>query len=269
MVQKNLRYQCCLAMFATMETSDLNSLRDILRLELVERCRRNRNYSLRSFAKNLKMSHGALSEILSGKRKITQKAVVRICDILDLDPQQVVQADKINGAFSRTPFSIRPPEIIAIMSEWYFDAILELARVKSFKPKSPWIAKKLGITVSQANIALDILFQYGILEKKGNKVLCHMENSTSVEDDKSSLRTRLQVQRQLLEKSIEALERVERKKRDHSSLTVAIRKKDLEEIRKKIKRFRRDLNAFAQKDSKNLDTLYQLTVSFFPLEVDV
>src|SRR4051812_17731490 len=47
---------------------------------------RNPRWSLRAFAKQLGVSHSALSEILSGKRALSQKAAVRFAQRLELSP---------------------------------------------------------------------------------------------------------------------------------------------------------------------------------------
>ena len=52
--------------------------------------------------------------------------------------------------------------------------------------------------------------------------------------------------------------------RDQSSMTFAMNTKQLNEVKKRIKNFRRGLCAFLQK-TKDRDAVYQLGISFYPV----
>ena len=54
----------------------------LLQRELERRCQSNPKYSLRAFAKALKMSPAALSYMLTGKRPVSKKTVKKIVDRL-------------------------------------------------------------------------------------------------------------------------------------------------------------------------------------------
>jgi hypothetical protein len=47
-----------------------------------------------------------------------------------------------------------------LLSSWYHFAILELVQLKTFEPDGKWISTKLGISVTEANIAVDRLIRY-------------------------------------------------------------------------------------------------------------
>ena len=51
----------------------------------------------------------------------------------------------------------------------YHYAILELVRLKEFRPDSRWIARMLGITTDEVNIALNRLIRLGLLEMVDRK----------------------------------------------------------------------------------------------------
>lgn len=61
--------------------------------------RKNPAYSMRAFAKKLQLSPSALSEIISGKRKISKKMALRILDRMQAEPTEV---EKIISQFSAT-----------------------------------------------------------------------------------------------------------------------------------------------------------------------
>ena len=61
--------------------------RAILQAELAGRCRQNGRYSLRAFARDLKLAPSRLCEILSGKQGLSRAGAERVAMALGLDPQ--------------------------------------------------------------------------------------------------------------------------------------------------------------------------------------
>src|ERR1700722_8681225 len=72
------------------------NLRKKMMENLVEIQTKNPSYTLRAYAKKLRMSHSALSEILRGKRRVSKKLAERIVDRLNLDPKE---AAHVIGSF--------------------------------------------------------------------------------------------------------------------------------------------------------------------------
>ena len=68
---------------------DCKSIPEYLFNELDRRLQHNSRYSQRAFARDLKLSPGALSEILHGKRPITAKLVFKLQKSLGLNPVEV------------------------------------------------------------------------------------------------------------------------------------------------------------------------------------
>ena len=66
-----------------METERVN-YRQILGEELERRCKRNPSYSLRSFARDLNLSVGSISKVLSGKQGLSASKAKQISKLLDL-----------------------------------------------------------------------------------------------------------------------------------------------------------------------------------------
>ena len=64
-------------------------LRMYLQQEFLRRCRTNPRYSLRAFARALKLESSYLSKILQGKREVTTRLVSRVQEPLKLSAQQV------------------------------------------------------------------------------------------------------------------------------------------------------------------------------------
>jgi plasmid maintenance system antidote protein VapI len=62
------------------------NFKDLLKQELHQRMTKNPMYSIRSFAKALRIHPGTLSSYLNGKRKITIKSAAYLAERLNLDP---------------------------------------------------------------------------------------------------------------------------------------------------------------------------------------
>ena len=56
-----------------------------------------------------------------------------------------------------------------VIAEWYHYAILELTRLENIKPDSRWIARVLGITTDEVNLAVTRLLRLGLLEMAGRR----------------------------------------------------------------------------------------------------
>lgn len=67
----------------------MRDLRKYLNDLLIERCKSNKNYSLRAFARDLKFAPSTLSEILNGKRPLSKRLRERIGKALKLSSEEI------------------------------------------------------------------------------------------------------------------------------------------------------------------------------------
>lgn len=246
----------------------MESFRALLQREYVRRSDKNPSYSLRAYANFLKVNHATLSTILSGKRKITNQTVLKFSQALNLGPAEI-------DAFLAQPeldreqnedYHLIQQDIFELMSEWHFDAILELSLIPHIQLTPSVISEAFDIPVAKAQLALETLVRLEMLQqdKQGRFKLTH-KDSTNTLDNNTSSAAHLKYQRSILAKSLEALDKYPRGKRDHTSTTFAMDVADLPEAKKMIKKFRQDLNRFLQKSPKQPNQVFQLQVSFFPL----
>lgn len=152
----------------TVHTGDF---RLFLQAELARRCSRNAQYSLRAFAQSLEIDHSSLSQMLRGKRRITPDTARELCSRLGVDDAAAERFVNLNNAATREVPAATYDAIVqlaqdtaGLMSEWSGYAILELVRLSDFRPDSRWIAKVLGISPDEVNIALQRLLRLGLLE---------------------------------------------------------------------------------------------------------
>lgn len=242
----------------------MQEFRTYLQQEFVRRTTKNPSYSLRSFAQQVGMNHATLSSLISGKRKITPATIQKLAQALDLSPEEVASFTR-SKSIPNDYFVLQQDAFVA-MSDWYFDAILELALIPNFKLEPEVISTSIGITQLNAKIALETLERLELLDKdKSGKYKIRHQNSINILDSDFTSAANRKYQRSILEKSLEALNTIDRKNRDHTSTTIAIDKKDLPQAKELIQKFRHQLTDFLQIKNKKLNEVYQLQVAFFPL----
>ncbi|WII71221.1 TIGR02147 family protein [Bdellovibrio sp. 22V] len=244
------------------------NFRSLLQAELVERCRFNPSYSLRAFARSLRVEPSALSQMINGKRPITEKMKLRLGSALGLSVEQIrrLPVSEQEESFNSHEPQKQSLDEFALISDWYHYAILELTHVFDFKPESGWISRRLGITKSEANIAIERLFRMNLLRKeKSHHWVETSENGelTHLTPAQTSDAAR-KYQIQLLELSQRTVQEVELTQRNHTSATFCFDAADMTEAVKRITEFRR---AFARefRRPKNGKEVYQMQISFFPL----
>jgi uncharacterized protein (TIGR02147 family) len=243
---------------------------DILKTELAKRCQKNPSYSLRSFAKSLELSPAFISKLLNGDRPFTAKTIDLLAEKLPLNPKQV---SFYKSRLKNKKQALEAKEIgyrqigldqFQLISDWYHFAIMELVTVEHFNPAPAWIAKELGISVHQATDGMERLLRLGYL-KKGSKgqILLVEKNNTIIGPEIAGPATQNQ-QVQILELAIQALTETPIRNRSQTASTMAIPSDRLDEAKEIITDFRRRLASLMQRPGKR-DSVYQLSVSFFPL----
>lgn len=257
----------------TTTTIQAKDFRARLQQELINRCRKNPSYSLRSFAKALQIQSSALTEMLNGKRTITKKSIEKLGFIMGLSLEEMnfylsqgkKSPQEVENSESQAHYRQLNLDQYSLISDWYHYAIIELIKVESFRPDNTWIAKALGLTKSQVNIAVERLLRLGLIEQTESGDLKDTSSgfSTNIASNLTSTGSK-QLQKQILEQSIEALMNVPLEERNHTSMTMAIDPKHLPEAIKRLTKFRRELCEYLESQG-NPTEIYQLSLSLFPI----
>ena len=243
--------------------------RVFLQNELMRRCRVNPRYSLRAFARYLEIEPSALSKLLHGKRAFSTNTIQRLGRRLGLDT-----ADLERMSSQREKKLPRPDDYetlaldhFRIISDWYHYAILELTRTKGFKADTKGVARVLGISVPEVNTAVERLVRLGMLEITPEGTwIDRAEFVTTIGHAFTNVGFR-NLQRQILAKAIHALDEIPLERRHQSSMTMAIDSSRLPEAVERIKKFRRDLCKYLEA-GENVDSVYNLTISLYPLTTE-
>jgi uncharacterized protein (TIGR02147 family) len=251
---------------------DSTSFRLFLQAELGRRCARNPQYSLRAFAKFLAVDHATLSQLLRGKRALTARSILKLGTRLGLDrpaidryaTHQASLAEYAEDEAALHEVQQLASDTAAVIADWYHFAILELTRLRDFKTDSRWIARVLGITADEVNIALTRLTRLGLLEmvSRDRWIDRAADLTASLAGFNRAAVQRLAAQvRQLL---MRALGSVQPGCCEHSTTALALSTARVPAVLERIARFRRELMTLLEQDPAR-DDVYQLEINFFPI----
>jgi uncharacterized protein (TIGR02147 family) len=250
------------------------SFKDWLQSEFTTRCNRNSRYSLRSFSQLLKMDASSVSQILSGRRKVTARVMRHICSQLEAE-KELTEAfvrecsyrpiKKLNALSSNAPqseYHFIDEDSFNLMSNWYYLAILELAYVIDLKNDPLTISNIFSLNVIEVKIALERIMRLGLLIEE-NGILKRTNRLLTTFIDGQTSAAHKQLQHQILTLGIKALDTVPQNEKDITAMTMAIDESKLPKAREMIKKFRRDLCDFLEDGKK--DKVFQLSIQLFPL----
>lgn len=255
----------------TESTTSRGQLIRLLSLEFSRLRKKNPRFSLRSLARRLGVSPALLSGIMSGKLNVTKKAGAQILRELRADPhvsRELLrglsnrQASRAPRATSDSSYAIVDMDQYEMIEDWYYFAILSLTETRNFRGESAWVARRLGIPLRQAGVALARLEKMGLLESDEHGRLRGTGKPfrTTSEIPSASLRNS---HYQNLELARRSLDKDEVVNRDFSAMTVAIHPRHMAEAKRLLKEFRRK---FADRLERGERTeVYRLCLQFFPL----
>ncbi len=222
--------------------------------EFSRRCRVNSRYSIRAFAKLLKLDSSALSQILCGKRRVSEKFMAKIDKILGHYPQD--SQLRLNNLYTFVE-----ADVFSIISDWYHFAILDLTLLKNFKSDVKWIASQLSITVSEAQIAIERLKRAGMLVEKKSKLIKAKSHYNNFVGASSSAHK--EYQRQLIQKALQSVDMTPPELKDITAITIAGNSKKIAAVSERITKFRREICNFME-DGQG-DAVFHLTVQLYPV----
>ncbi len=241
----------------------------LLKEEFDEKQARNPLFSLRAYANQLGISAATLSRIFNGKRAVSKRAAVRLLHRLQID-KPLLAARLINEASENKSdpetFTELDTDQIALLSDWYYFAILSLMETREFKSNESWIAERLGLTKIQAEAAVERLLRLKLIEKTPKGKLQSSGRQFTTSDRVRNLGAR-RTNRQFLDLAIAVLDRLDDEglfeASDFSGMTMAIDPRRIPEANRRIRAFRRRLCAYLEGGENK--QVYRLAIQMFPL----
>ncbi len=243
-----------------------SGFREYLQAELAKRCADNRRYSLRAFAKALRIDHSTLSQILRGKRRLSCGTIRTLSHAIGLSEEttrQFVVYDERVGDESSSDRHVQQlqAEAVEIISHWYHFAILELTKLESFRPESRWIARVLDITVDEVNMAVTRLLHLGLLQMVDQRMWQDTSQNACAQLDHLSagIGRELVIRINRLVKTSRVNEHI------LSVSTVAVDRKRLPIVASYLAKVRRELAEMLRGDDASCDDVFQLDILLYPL----
>ncbi len=245
---------------------------DWLHKEYCDRKKLNGMYSMRAFARALKLSPGLLSDILSRKRTLSPLIGQRIATRLEYSMErrqeflhriQKVKIEKINRSlptFQDQSFVSISEDSFEVVSDWYHNGILSLMETQTFRNDLKWIAARLGISTIEARDAIGRLIRVGLALEQNGLLMGSPKTTTTHNISSEAIR---KSHRQHMNLAAASLDTVDVSERDITSISMAADVSKIPLAKEMIKKFRRDLAN--ELEVGTCSEVYCLNIQLFPL----
>lgn len=249
--------------------------------EFLKRKAGNARYSMRAFAKSLGMSPSYARMVLKGQRSIALASVRPLSRKLNWpEPKEnlfrlLVEKDGAKDANTKSDLDARITAHLArdkdfsrlelkdfqVMSAWYHAALIELTRTKSYDPKPAAMARRLGISTMEVELALDRLMRLGILVLKDG-IYQRSRGPLTVGDVPSSAIRKFH--KEMLKRAEVAMETRPISERLMSGVTLAVPADKIDMVNERITALRRDLATMF--GDQECDAVYHVAIQYFRLD---
>lgn len=252
--------------FMDILTTEKQAKLQIILLNFLEGAKlKNPSFGLRALALKLQMSPGALSEIISGKRRISLEKTHLILNRLTVDPEVSKSLfdtglETLENELERSSIQLSLDNY-HVLTEWHFFAILNLIETKGFKNDPKIIAKRLGLSVDTVKLSFERLFRLGMIEiKRGKLKRTTVRFKTSEDITNTAIK---KFHQNALMKAEEALDFIPTTERDFSAMVLPLAPEKLNKIKEKIRKFQNQL--LAECSDGNATEVFQVSMQVFPL----
>lgn len=239
---------------------------------------KNPSYSLRAFARDLKMSPATVSQVLAGKRTVSFKTALSVASKIGLDPAEIKNLETLfssvdSGAnkveFDGQAFNdshsfyrqLLTEDEQDIVSNWKCYATLSLAETLGFEGTDQYVAKCLGLERSEARQILTRLEKIGLMQRQSDGTFLHLKKNVTTSDGVSNTALR-ERHKENLQAARHAIENCEIKHRDLSFVTVAVDPDRIPEAKRRIRAFLNELSDFLE--GENPQEVYEFCTVLFP-----
>ena len=262
--------------------------RDLLKSEFNLRQSKNKNYSLRSFARDLNLDPGNLSKLFAHKKNLSlNKAMLIAKKLFDNPIKSQAFYHTVEISFAENSETIKKLEkkIQSLMledfetdhninldefetiSEWYHLPILESLDPNFYLVSISDVAKYFDILPIEAHQAIKRLERLGFAEEKSKLYRRKKSIVTSTNVPSFAIR---HYHLQMIEKSKKALLTQPLKYRHNSGLTIKIQKNKINEFKKAIHEFEDKIAQMSQTFGDSSDSeVYQFNTQLFSLKKEI
>lgn len=222
---------------------------------------RNPSYSMRAFSEKLGIGRGDISELISGKRKISKKRALKISEKLELTSNETICLQELTKENSFLPRKTLNTDHDFILKSGLYIPLLCLLELDKPPTKPAEMALMLNQSEQSIEEALQILEQRNLIKKiDGLYRMVELSLKTTEDIPNTVYRSVLM---QDFETAKRAIENLDPSLRECTSMTFSGSSQLFSEMKNEIRAFRDKLTLVASKDSK--DQVYNLTIGLIPL----
>jgi hypothetical protein len=254
-------------------------VRGVLQAEFNARRAKNPDYSLRAYARSLKINAATLSTLLRGKRKLSPASASKLLARIGLSNEErrrmivetLEESGGAPGLLENSGRILTELELGELNSADHFNvhAALDL---KSVCGDPARIADHLDLARDRVERVLWDLATHGLAVREAVRIPGRVDRpwrwkvhpnpvSTTSGIPNAALR---KIHREYLERAIDAIESVANPERDLSGITVTTTRARVEEAKVMIAAFRKRLLRFLDAGEKS-DRIYRMSVQLFPV----
>jgi uncharacterized protein (TIGR02147 family) len=227
---------------------EMKSYASIIRDELEKRIRIRPQYSLRAFARDVQIEISMLSRVMNGKQNLStttakiiaeklfatdeeKSSFVNLVEFQTTKKQAVRELALKKLSQNKSNYAPAPllVEAFRVISEWHHLAILDASELHPLPKTAKDFSHLLGITELQAKLALERLESLELIERSKDGWKKTSVSLVIPSGPKSDAVRRFHIQ--MIEKALEAAVNNDFHQRYLRSDTLAIRGKDIPEIR--------------------------------------
>jgi uncharacterized protein (TIGR02147 family) len=240
-------------------------------------------FSYRFFGRKVGVDPGNLVKILQCKRNLSEAGIKRFIHYAQFSGREAkyfetlvqfkkakkehenkILFEKLMAIQRIDPYRLEPAQY-EFYREWYHTVVLALLNVFDFKGDCKALADRTRprISAKQARESIALLLKLNLVRKEAGGKFVPTNNVLTTGNDWKSIAIRT-FQRQSIGMALEALERFAPEERDISTVSIAVAKDDIEEIKRVTSEYRRTVLQIASASEKP-DRVYQLNVQLFPL----
>lgn len=265
------------------ELFDHTDYRAFLREYLEARKKKDSFFSLRYFAQKVGTDPGTVVKILQGQLHLSARLIPGVCVACKFDERQteyfqaMVEFGKARqGADIRRTFErmgsfkgVRSRTLeehqYAFYQSWIHSAVRAALGIQVFSGDHKALGASLvpPVSAAKARESMDLLERLG-LARRGDDGIWFVTDTVISTGEKWKAPAVREFQNQTIDLAKKSLERDPVDLREHSTVTLTLRRKDLPLLKKRAAEFRQDLLKIAA-EATDEDAVFQVNIQIFPM----
>lgn len=228
-----------------------------------------------------------LGMIIQGKRHLGSQSIKKIEKVLELSSAEVTfltkliafavakDLDEKDRCYRALITQLKKNKVRLVQaseyeffSSWHHVAVLESLLTNWTNKTTKTQAALIGISIEELQESFQLLARLGLIKREEGKWTRTSEQlATSSETQSDLIR---QFHRQMLDRSIQSLQRDDPQDRFNSALTISINSKNYERLKKRLEELQKEIH-LEYSDSKDPNQVVQFNLQFFsvlqPLDI--